>query len=117
MTNMRNSVLLMGHLGGDPQISKLQNGGMLARLSLATNEVYRNQKGDKVTKTEWHRCIAWGKTAELMNKLLAKGKQIAVRGKLTYNTYEDKDGIRRTTPQVVVQEFVLMSKDKNQVAN
>lgn len=106
--NMRNSVLLMGNLGSDPEFSKFENGRMLARISLATNETYRNKNGDTVTKTEWHRCIAWGKTAELMNKLLNKGKRIAVRGKLTYSAYEDKEGVQRYSTEIVVDEFELM---------
>lgn len=112
MSNMKNSVLLIGNLGGDPVLSELTNGGKLARLSLATNEFYRNKDGEMVQKTEWHRCIAWGKLAEKMNDKLSKGKKVAVRGKLTYRTFEDKDGKQRTLSQIEVKEYTLMEKEK-----
>lgn len=110
--NMRNSVLLMGNLGADPEFSKFENGTMRTRFSVATDETYRNKNGDMVTKTEWHRCVAWGKTAERMNKLLSKGKRVAIRGKLTYNAYEDKEGNQRYSTDVVVDEFELMENGK-----
>ncbi len=110
MTNLRNSVLLMGNLGANPEFSKFSNGGMLTRFSVATHEYYRDQNDDLITKTVWHRCIAWGKTAERLSNLLHKGQKVAVRGKLTYRTYQDKEGVERTQAQVDVKEFVLMDK-------
>ena len=109
MKTLRNSVLLIGHLGMDPEMKQLQNGSSLARITLATNEIYRNNKGDKVTTTQWHNCVGWGKQAEVMSNLLKKGKRVAVRGKLTYHQYEDKNGITRTQPQIVINEFVLLN--------
>lgn len=108
MKNLRNSVLLIGHLGQDPDIRKLQNGKIMARLNLATNETYKKSNGDKVTTTQWHRCIAWGRTAEIMESFLKKGKEVAVRGKLTYNSYEDKNGIMRSSTQILISEFVML---------
>lgn len=107
--NMRNSVTLMGNLGRDPEFTKYENGNMMARFSLATSESYKNQKGEPVDKTEWHRCVAWGKTAELVNKLLNKGKKVAVRGQIRYRSYEDKEGNTRYTTDIVVNEFELMA--------
>ncbi len=112
MNNIRNSVTLIGHLGQDPEIVKTQNGKMLANLRLATNEVYRNQKGDKVSTTEWHRCVAWGKLAELVGNYCKKGKEVAVRGKLTYESYEDKEGVRRTATKIVLNELTLLGKNE-----
>ena len=111
--NMRNSVLLMGNLGGDPEFSKFENGTMRTLISLATSETYKNKNGDLVTKTEWHRCKAWGKTAERMNNLLRKGKKVAIRGKLTYSSYEDKEGNQRYSTEIVVDEFELMESNPN----
>lgn len=108
MNSIRNSVMLIGHLGKDPEVRTLQNGNTFAKLSLATNEVYRKSNGDKVTSTYWHNCIAWGKRAEVINNLLKKGKEVAIRGKLTYSSYEDKNGVMRYQPQIVVNEFVLL---------
>ena len=112
MRNIKNSITLIGHLGNDAQLIHTRNGNTLANISLATNDYYRNQNGDRITTTEWHRCVAWGKLAELMGSLCKKGKEVAVRGKLTYNNYEDKNGIRRRMSQIVIDEFVLLSKDK-----
>ncbi|HMN90659.1 MAG TPA: single-stranded DNA-binding protein [Saprospiraceae bacterium] len=109
MNSIRNSVTLIGNLGKDPDLKKLDSGTIVARLSLATNESYRNQKGERVTSTQWHTLVAWGKTAELMNEQLKKGKEIAVRGKLTYRNYEDKNGVARSIPEIVVTEFVMIS--------
>lgn len=113
MNNIRNSVTLIGHLGQNPQVYTTKRGGTLTSLSLATNDSYRNSKGDRITTTEWHRCIAFGKLAELVGNMCEKGKEVALRGKLTYNQYEDKNGIKRTSPQIVISEFMLISsKDR-----
>lgn len=116
MSNMKNSVLLMGNLGGDPVISEFSNGGKLARLSLATHEFYRDKNGELIEKTEWHRCIAWGKLAEKIKDRLRKGSRIAVRGKLTYRSYEDKDGKQRTLPQIQITEYTVMEKESKPAA-
>lgn len=110
MNTIRNSITLIGNLGQDPEMKRLDNGNVLTTISLATNDVYRNNKGDKITDTQWHNCIAWGKTAEVMQNLLKKGKEVAVRGKLIYRNWEDKNGIKRYTPQVVINEFVLVGQ-------
>lgn len=109
MNSIKNSITLIGNLGKDPEIKQLQSGRSVARFSLATNETYRNQKGDKVTTTQWHNIVAWGKTAETMTTLLKKGKEVVVHGKLTYRTYEDKEGVTRSIPEIVADEFVLLS--------
>ena len=108
MRNLRNNVLLIGHLGNDPDVRKLPNGTTMALLSLATNETYKKGNGDKITTTQWHSCIAWGRTAEIMESFLKKGKEVALSGKLTYRSYEDKNGIKRNKTQIVVDEFVMM---------
>jgi len=109
MNKLRKSITLIGNLGHDPENKVFENGKCLTKISIATNEYYKNQNGEKVQQTQWHRCIAWGKTAELMAQLLSKGKHVAVRGKLTYNSYEDKEGVKRTTPEIVIEEFVNLS--------
>ena len=110
MNNLKNSVQLMGYLGADPDFKKLENGSSLAKFRMATNEIYTNKNGDRVETTYWHNCIGWGKQAEVMNQILRKGKEVLVRGKLTYNTYEDKQGNTRHVPEIVVNEFSLTSK-------
>ena len=108
MNNIRNNVRLIGHLGRDPEFKQLDSGKSVARLSLATNEVYRNGDGDKVTSTQWHRCVAWGRTAELISELMAKGKEVALEGRLTYRSYQDKEGVERYTTEIVINEFALL---------
>lgn len=108
MNNIKNSVLLIGNLGKDPELKKLDNGNSVVKFSLATNESYKNNKGDKVKTTQWHNCVAWGKTAELINTLLKKGKEIAARGKISYTNYEDKNGQVRYSTEIVINEFHML---------
>ena len=112
MNGIRNSVTLIGFLGQDAKTFQTSNGKTVTNVSIATNDSYRNKRGDRITTTEWHRSVAWGRLAEIMGDICKKGKEVAVRGKLTYNYYEDKEGIQRTSPQVVVQEFVLLDRKK-----
>ena len=107
---MKNSVQLIGHVGQEPEIKTLETGRKLANITIATNEVYYKENGDKVEKTEWHRVTAWGKTAEIIEKYVTKGKEIAVEGKLTHRSYDDKDGNKRYITEVVANEILLLSK-------
>ena len=109
MNNLKNSVLLIGNLGKDPEMKKLQNGSSVTNFSLATNETYNNSKGEKTTTTQWHNCVAWGKTAEIINKWLKKGEKIAAQGKITYRNYEDKNGQVRYLTEIVVHEIEMLS--------
>lgn len=106
---MQNKVQLIGHVGQEPEV-KTVNNEKVANLSLATNEVYYKDNGDKVEKTEWHRVTAWGKTAEIIDKYVVKGKEIAVEGKLTHRSYDDKDGNKRYITEVLINEVLLLGK-------
>lgn len=108
MSNLRNSVNLIGNLGNDPEIINLESGKKLAKFSLATNETFKNATGEKITSTEWHNCIAWGKTAEIIENYVVKGKEIAIQGKLTSRSYEDKEGQKRYVTEIVVNELLLL---------
>ena len=110
MNTLRNSVQLIGNLGKKPEIITLDSGKKLAKFSLATNETYKDAKGEKITKTAWHNLTAWGKTADIAEMFLDKGKEIAVKGKLTYNSYEDKEGTKRYTTEIVVSEIMMFGK-------
>ena len=107
---MKNSVQLIGHVGQEPEIKNLEAGKKLANISIATNEVYYKENGDKVENTEWHRVTARGKVAETIEKYVTKGKEVAVEGKLTHRSYDDKDGNKRYVTEVVVNEILLLSK-------
>ncbi|MEP6261546.1 MAG: single-stranded DNA-binding protein [Gillisia sp.] len=110
MNTLRNKVQLIGHVGNSPEILTLESGKKLAKFSIATNETYRNNKGEKITDTHWHNIIAWGKTAELVENYVPKGKEIGVEGKLTTRSYEDKEGIKRYITEVVCNELLLLGK-------
>ncbi len=108
MSKLKNKVQLIGNTGNDPEILNLDNGVKLAKLSIATNETYKNDKGEKVTDTQWHNVVAWGKTAELIEKYVTKGKEIAIEGKLSHKSYEDKNGDKRYITEVVANEVLLL---------
>jgi len=110
MNAMKNRVQLIGNVGNDPEVKTLESGKKLAHLTIATNEIYRNERGEKVEQTEWHRVTAWGKTAEIIEKFVAKGKEVAIDGKLTHRSYDDKNGERKYITEVVVNEILLLSK-------
>ena len=107
---MRNRVQLIGHVGQDPEVKNLEGGKKLATVSIATNDSYVNAKGEKVEQTEWHRAIAWGKTAEIIEKYVLKGKEIAIDGKLTNRSYDDANGVKRYVSEIVINEVLLLSK-------
>jgi single-strand DNA-binding protein len=110
MNAIKNTVQLIGHTGMDPEIKTFEGGKKVANISLATNESYKNDKGEKVEQTEWHRVVAWGKLAEIMEKYVTKGKEIVVQGKLTYRSYEDKNGEKRYITEVVANDILLLGK-------
>jgi len=108
MNTLRNKVQLIGNLGNDPEIVNLESGKTLAKFSIATNESYKNATGEKVTDTQWHNIVAWGKTAEIIEKYVSKGKEVAIEGKLTSRSWEDKDGIKRYITEVVCNELLML---------
>ena len=108
MNMLRNQVQLIGRIGSETELKTLDSGNNLLNLSIATNEFYKDKDGVKQEKTEWHRIVAWGKTAEIMNNLIGKGDEIAIEGKLTHRSYE-KDGETRYSTEVVVNEFLLLN--------
>jgi single-strand DNA-binding protein len=110
MNTLKNKVQLIGNLGNDPEIITLESGKKLAKFSLATNEYYKDADGQKQTKTEWHNLIAWNKTAEIIEKYVSKGKEIAIEGKLTSRSWDDKEGNKRYTTEVIVNGVVMFSK-------
>jgi single-strand DNA-binding protein len=108
MSTLKNRVQLIGNVGQGPTITNLESGKKVARLSLATNENYKNSNGEKQTDTNWHTIVAWGKTAEIIEKYVSKGKEIAIEGKLTSRSYETKEGEKRYVTEVIANEIVLL---------
>lgn len=111
MNALRNKVQLIGNVGNAPEVLTFESGKKMARFSIATSEIYRNAKGEKVTDTQWHNVVAWGKTAELIESYVTKGKEIGVEGKLTSRSYDDKEGITRYVTEVLCSEVLLLGKE------
>ena len=108
MYALKNKVQLIGNVGNAVEIKNTESGKKLARFSIATNESYRNAKGEKVTETTWHNLVAWGKVAELAEKFLLKGTEVVIEGKLTNRSYTDKDGNKKYVSEVQVNELLLL---------
>ncbi|MGS0748366.1 single-stranded DNA-binding protein [Halpernia sp. GG3] len=105
--SLRNKVSLIGHTGKEVEIINFEK-GKLAKVTLATNDYYTNAAGEKVEETQWHNLVVNGKLADIMEKYVTKGKEIAVEGKIQYRTYDDKDGIKRYSTEIRVDELVLL---------
>jgi len=108
MNALRNKVQLIGNVGNDPEIKNFEGGKKLANLVIATKESYKNEEGERLEQTQWHRVTAWGKAAEIIEKFVTKGKEIAVEGKLIHRSYDDKDGEKRYITEVVVNDLLLL---------
>jgi len=112
MNALRNKVQLIGNLGMNPEIKTLDGGKKLAKMSIATNESYKNAKGENVKETQWHNLIAWGKTADIIEKYLKKGSEVAMEGKLINRNYTDKEGIKRYITEIQVNELLMLGDNK-----
>jgi single-strand DNA-binding protein len=113
MNSLRNKVQLIGNLGMNPEIVNLEKGKKLAKFSVATNETFYNNAGEKVTDTQWHNLIAWGSIAERVEKILKKGTEIALEGKLVNKSYEDKNGNKKYVTEIVLNDFTLLGSKKD----
>ncbi|HLV42476.1 MAG TPA: single-stranded DNA-binding protein [Brumimicrobium sp.] len=114
MNTLRNTVSLIGNLGADPAITQFGDKNSVARFSVATNESFKDKKGEWVTNTTWHNIVAWGKTAELCEQLLKKGSEIVLEGKLVNDSYETKEGEKRFKTEITLREFMVLNRDKNE---
>lgn len=112
MYALKNKVQLIGHLGATPDIRNLESGRKHARFSLATTETYKNDKGEKVHETQWHKIVCWGKVADLVEKYCDKGSEIALEGRLMHRQYEDKEGVKKYITEVEIHEILLLDKPK-----
>jgi len=106
MNSLRNSVRLVGNLGMDPEVKTFDSNKKLAKLSLATSESYKNEKGERVTDTQWHNLVIWGAQAQIAGDLLKKGDEIVIEGRLNNRSYIDKDGNKKYLSEIVVNEFL-----------
>ena len=105
---MVNKVILIGRLGRDPDVRYTPDGTMVVNFSIATDETFKNKQGEKSSKTEWHRIIAWGKLAEICGNYLTKGKLVFIEGKLQARTWDDKDGNKRSLTEIVAANMKML---------
>ncbi len=112
MNTLRNSVKLIGHIGQDPEVRTLDKGNKVASFRLATDDSYTDKDGNKQKQTQWHNITAWGKLAERTEKYLKKGMELAVEGQITYRNWEDKNGAKHTTCDIVLNDFLMLDKAK-----
>jgi len=108
MYTLKNKVQLIGNLGNAPEVRITENEKKLVRFSIATNESYRNAAGEKVTETQWHQLIVWGKLADIAEKYLLKGSEVAIEGRLINRNYTDKEGVKKYITEIQVNELLLM---------
>ena len=113
MYALKNKVQLIGNLGSNPEIRTTESGKKWARFSVATNESYRTAKGEKVTETQWHNLVAWGKVADIAERYLSKGSEVAIEGKLINRNYTDKEGNKRYVTEVQVNEVLMLGEKKS----
>ena len=109
MANSVNKVILVGRLGKDPEVKYTQTGVPVARFTLATDESWKDQSGEKQQRTEWHNIVAWRKLAEICGQYLNKGKLVYVEGRLQTRSWEDKEGNKRYTTEVQADNMVMLS--------
>jgi single-strand DNA-binding protein len=100
--------MILGNLGQDPDLRHTQSGQAILNLSVATNESFQNKDGERQERTEWHKVAIWGKRAEGLAKILTKGKQLYIEGRLQTQQWEDKQGNKRYTTQIVATEVILL---------
>lgn len=113
MNNLRNSVRLIGNLGMNPELKEITADRKVAKFSLATSESYKDKSGTKITDTQWHNIVCWGKSAEIASKYLQKGSEVAVEGKIINSSYVDKQGVKKYTSEIVVTELLLIGKKES----
>lgn len=109
MAGYVNKVILIGRLGKDPEMRFTPSGKAVTNFTLATNENWTDQSGERQERTEWHRIVTWGKLAENCAKLLSKGKQVYIEGRLQTRQWDDRDGNKRNTTEIVANQMQVLS--------
>ncbi|MGQ9620428.1 MAG: single-stranded DNA-binding protein [Bacteroidales bacterium] len=110
MNKLKNRVFLIGNLGHDPETRELQSGKKVSKFTLATNDIFKNSEGQKVTETTWHNVVAWNRLADFASKYLKKGGQVCIEGRISYRSYEDKAGVTKYITEIVADEVLLLNR-------
>ena len=117
MYHLRNTVQLIGRLGQDPVKRDFDSGSQVVTFSLATSETYRNAQGERITDTQWHQVVAWGKLADIAAQNLRKGREVLVAGKLVYRRYQDQQGQTRSRAEIQASSLLLLGQSKNNTSS
>jgi len=112
-----NKVILVGNLGKDPEVRTLENGAKVANFTVATSESYKNREGQRVTQTEWHNIVLWRGLAEIAEKYLRKGNQVYIEGKIRTRSWDDKDGVKRYTTEVLGDNLTMLGSRRDNEEN
>ena len=110
MRKQKFEIFSFHNLGAAPEGKEFESGKKNVRLNLSTNETYTNAKGEKITETQWHNLVVWGKPTEIAEKYLTKGSEIAIEGKLTTRNYTDKEGVKKYITEIVVNDLLMLDK-------
>ena len=113
MNTLKNKVQLIGHLGNAPEIISFENGNKLAKMRMATNETYKTATGEKVTDTQWHNLIVWGKQVDVIEEHVKKGQELAIEGKLINRSYQNKEGETKYISEIQVRSFEFLGNKSN----
>lgn len=110
---MVNKVILVGNVGGDPDVKYLEGGIAMARFSLATSEVYNNKNGERVTQTEWHNIVLWRNLAQVAEKYVRKGMTLYIEGRLRTRSWDDQNGVKRYTTEIYGDVMQMLSRKQD----
>jgi single-strand DNA-binding protein len=113
MNTLRNSVKLIGRLGQDPEVKNLDNGNKFVKFFLATSDSFTAKDGSKQEQTQWHNIVVWGNLAGICEKYLKKGKEIAIDGRLTYRNWEDKNGTKHVSSEIIANEMLFVGNNSD----
>jgi single-strand DNA-binding protein len=116
MNQLKNRVQLIGRLGQDPEVKSLDGGKVVARFSLATTETYKDAEGNKVSDTQWHQVVVWGSLCSVVAAYFKKGMEVMIEGKLSYRSYENKEGRKVSQTEVIARDLMMLEKQKQEVA-
>jgi single-strand DNA-binding protein len=114
MNSLRNRVTLIGNLGQDPETKTIEKGKKVTHFTLATTDSFKNSDGQKVNETTWHNIIAWNGLADVAERFLKKGREVAVEGRIVYRSYEDKKGITKNITEIVLNDLLLLRNGEKQ---
>jgi single-strand DNA-binding protein len=108
MSTIKNQVVLIGNLGNDPEVTNFESGSSIAKFSMATNETYKKENGEKNTQTEWHTIVVWGNLVSIVERYLKKGSEVCIKGKITYRNYQDKQDITKYITEIKADEVLIL---------